>query len=142
MSLLIPNLTNLQITLKLQLMTAQISLINNLISECDSIIRNMIIDIQKDLKENLNKLEANFIINFCNNLLGFLVLVPSNPDNPFILIQEFINIFTDQTLQKTLLIMKVKLKIYLSLVKFLTTQMQNRLPYYIFMRNLKKMDKF
>ena len=69
----IPNLTNLQIALKLQLMTAQIALINNLISECDSIIRNMIIDIQKDLKENLNKLEANFIINFCNNLLGFLV---------------------------------------------------------------------
>ena len=53
----IPNLTNLQITLKLQLMTAQIALINNLISECDSIIRNMIIDIQKDLKANLINLQ-------------------------------------------------------------------------------------
>ena len=128
----IPSLLNLQTQLKLQLMTGQIALMNNLISECDSIIRSMIIYIQKNLKENLDKLEADFIINFCNNLLGFLVLVPSNPDDPFVLIRAFINIFTDQTLQKTLLVMKTKLKIYLSLVKFLTTQMQNRLPYHIF----------
>ena len=128
----IPGITSIKTQLKLQLMTAQIALMNNLISECDSITKNMISGIQKEIKENLDKKESNFIENFSKSLLGFLIVVPSNPDDPFQLIRAFINIFNDETLKKTSLVLKLKLSIYISLVKFLYAQLQNKLPYHIF----------
>ena len=128
----IPGITSIKIQLKLQLITAQIALMNNLISECDSITKNMISGIQKEIKENLDKKESYFIENFSKSLLGFLIVVPSNPDDPFQLIRAFINIFNDETLQKTTLVLKLKLSIYVSLVKFLYAQLQNKLPYHIF----------
>ena len=128
----IPGITSIKIQLKLQLITAQIALMNNLISECDSITKNMISGIQKEIKENLDKKESYFIENFSKSLLGFLIVVPSNPDDPFQLIRAFINIFNDETLQKTSLVLKLKLSIYVSLVKFLYAQLQNKLPYHIF----------
>lgn len=128
----IPSISSLQTQLKLQLTTAQIALMNNLISECDSIAKNIITGIQTEICENLNKLEADFIINFSKSLLGFLILVPSNPNNPFQLITGFMNIFASETLQKTLLVSRVKLSIFPSMCKFLTTQLQTRLPYHVF----------
>ena len=128
----IPGIISLQTQLKLLLTTAQIALMNKLISECDSIVRNIISGIQKEVVEYLDKLEADFIINYSKSLMGFLVLVPSNPDGPYQLINEFINIFNSETLQKTLLVTKTKVTIFVSLVKFLTTQMQTKLPYHVY----------
>ena len=128
----IPGIISLQTQLKLLLTTAQVALMNNLISECDSIVRTIIQGIQKEVVEFLDKLEADFIINYSKSLMGFLVLVPSNPDDPFQLINEFVNIFNSDTLQKTLLLIKTKVTIFVSLVKFLTTQMQTKLPYHVF----------
>jgi hypothetical protein len=128
----IPGITSIKTQLKLQLVTAQIALMNNLISECDSITRHMISGIQKEILEFLDKNEFNFIENFSKNLLGFLIVVPSNPDDPFQLIRAFYNIFNDEKLNKTSLVLKLKLSIYVSLVKFLHTQLQNKLPYHIF----------
>ena len=128
----IPGIISLQTQLKLLLTTAQVALMNNLISECDSIVRTIIQGIQKEVVEFLDKLEADFIINYSKSLMGFLVLVPSNPDDPFQLINEFVNIFNSDTLQKTLLLIKTKVTIFASLVKFLTTQMQTKLPYHVF----------
>ena len=45
---------------------------------------------------------------------------------------ELVNIFNSDTLQKTLLLIKTKVTIFASLVKFLTTQMQTKLPYHVF----------
>ena len=128
----IPSITSLKTQLKLQLTTAEIALMNNLISECDSICRGIITGIQTEIYEFLDKLEADFIINFSKSLLGFLIMVPSNPDDPFQLIRGFINLFTAETLQKTLLVSRVKLSIFLSMAKFVTTQLQTRLPYHVF----------
>ena len=128
----IPSITSLKTQLKLQLTTAEIALMNNLISECDSICRGIITGIQKEIYEHLDKLEADFIINFSKSLLGFLIMVPSNPDDPFQLIRGFINLFTSETLLKTLLVSRVKLSIFLSMSKFVTTQLQTRLPYHVF----------
>jgi hypothetical protein len=127
----IPSLTSLKTQLKLQLTTAEIALMNNLISECDSICRGIITGIQKEIF-NLDKLEADFIINFSKSLLGFLIMVPSNPDDPFQLIRGFINVFNDETLLKSLLVSRVKLSIFLSMAKFVTTQLQVRLPYHVY----------
>ena len=128
----IPSITSLKTQLKLQLTTAEIALMNNLISECDSICRGIITGIQREIFEFLDKLEADFIINFSKSLLGFLVMVPSNPDDPFQLIRGFINLFTAETLQKTLLVQRVKLSIFLSMAKYVTTLLQTRLPYHVF----------
>jgi predicted RNA-binding protein len=105
---------------------------NNLISECDSICRGIITGIQREIFEFLDKLEADFIINFSKSLLGFLIMVPSNPDDPFQLIRGFINLFTSESTPKTLLFSRVKLSIFLSMAKFVTTQLQTRLPYHVF----------
>ena len=128
----IPSITSLKTQLKLQLTTAEIALMNNLISECDSICRGIITGIQREIFEFLDKLEADFIINFSKSLLGFLIMVPSNPDDPFQLIRGFINLFTSESTPKTLLFSRVKLSIFLSMAKFVTTQLQTRLPYHVF----------
>jgi hypothetical protein len=116
----------------LQLTTAEIALMNNLISECDSICRGIITGIQREIYEFLDKLEADFVINFSKSLLGFLIMVPSNPDDPFQLIRGFVNLFLDEKLQKTILVSRVKLSVFLSMTKFVTTQLQTRLPYHVF----------
>ena len=127
----IPSLSSIKTQLKLELTTAEIALMNNLISECDSLCKFIITNIQKEI-ENLDKLEADFIINFSKSFLGFLIMVPSNPDDPFQLIRGFSNLFTELTLPKTNLLSRVKLSIFLSMAKFVTTQLQNRLPYHVF----------
>ena len=78
------------------------------------------------------KLELTTAINFSKSFLGFLIMVPSNPDDPFQLIRGFMNLFNLETIPKTLLVSRVKLSILLSMTKFVTTQLQNRLPYHVF----------
>ena len=116
--------------------TAEIALMNNLISECDSICKFIITNIQKQI-ERTDKLDTDFIINFSKSFLGFLIMVPSNLDDPFQLICGFINLFTLPSLPKNSLISRVKLSIFLSMTKFVTSQLQNRqlqnrLPYHVF----------
>jgi hypothetical protein len=127
----IPSISSIKTQLKLELTTAEIALMNNLISECDSICKFIITNIQKEI-ESLDKLEADFVINFSKSFLGFLIMVPSNPDDPFQLIRGFMNLFNLETIPKTLLVSRVKLSILLSMTKFVTTQLQNRLPYHVF----------
>jgi len=127
----IPSISSIKTQLKLLLTTAEIALMNNLISECDSLSKIIITNIQKEI-ENLDKLEADFIINYSKSFLGFLIMVPSNPNNPFLLINGFINLFKLETLPKTILVSRVKLSILLSMAKFVTTQLQTRLPYHVF----------
>jgi hypothetical protein len=127
----IPCIFSIQTQLKLQLTTAQIALMNNLLSECDSLIRGIIGSIEKQVLENLDKNESEFIINFTKALLGFMVLVPSDPENPFELIKMVLEIFSSELLQKTNLVKKTKMSIYPAAIKYLTTLMQNKLPYHI-----------
>ena len=127
----IPSISSIKTQLKLELTTAEIALMNNLISECDSLCKFIITNIQKEI-DCLDKLEADFIINYSKSFLGFLIMVPSNPDDPFQLIRGFINLFQLETLPKNNLVSRVKLSVFLSMSKFVTTQLQNRLPYHVF----------
>ena len=96
----IPSIKNLYTQLKLSLWTAQIALINNLISESDSLVKNCITVLSKVINESakIEKNDFQFLKEFTGNLLSFLVIVPSNPESPFQLVTGIINIFAEKAL--------------------------------------------
>jgi hypothetical protein len=125
----IPSLKSLYNQLKLLLSTSEIALTNNLISECDSLVKNLITIIQKLINES-EKLDLKFLTEYIGNFISFLVVVPSNPEAPFQLIQGISNLFAEVTTRTTYLI-RFKIIVNLALVKYITVQFQNKLPYHI-----------
>ncbi len=101
---------------------------NGLISETDSLVKALI----STLDENMHGSPA-FLNNACNlvqNLLGFLVLVPSNPEiSYFQLAEGVINIAKNEFWESQ---PKMKAKIYVALINYLMTQVQDALPYHIY----------
>jgi hypothetical protein len=134
----IPSFKNPLTQMKLLFSTAQIALTNNLISECDSILKMIITLISKIIYE-IDKKEIETLTSFFKSLVSFLVIVPSNPETPFQLVSGIINIFqnevdnggTSDRNTKKASKAKIKLSFYLSLVKYLTTQLQIKLPYHL-----------
>jgi hypothetical protein len=147
MQITIPSLKSFFTQLKLLQTSAQIALSNNLISEADSLVKNFITILAKLVNEDgkrLDKVDLENLFNLLNNLMSFLVVVPSNPESPYQLVNGLINVFNmeeeneegertmpntsiDIRVQKT----KIKLHTYLSIVKYLITQQQIKLPYHI-----------
>lgn len=85
--------------LKYLLSTAEIALINNLISEADSLMKNFITNYSKIIEEIKNYPDYNkikTIINFGLSSVSFLIIFPSNPESPFQLIRGLINLFSDK----------------------------------------------
>lgn len=123
----IPSLKSLQVQLKHLLWTAQIALTNNLISECDSLVKNWISVLAKLLNE---KYDTDVIISAIKNLTSFLVIVPSNPESPFQLVTGLMNVFsTFENFSNSR--MRINLTVLLNLVKYLSTQLQIKLPYHV-----------
>jgi hypothetical protein len=144
----IPSLQNNFSQLKQLLWSSQIALTSNLISECDSLIKNIITVASKVINEEfpsrkVEKKEIDFICNFLKNLISFIVVVPSNPESPFQLINGIMNIFTqeeDETEKNKSVSsninycatkFKIKLITHINLVKYLNTQLQVKLPYHL-----------
>ena len=92
---------NLIKQLKILLSTAEIALMNNLISESDSLLKNYI-TIMAKIVEDMKFYSDNYKINTMKNLIAsfisFLVVVPSNPDSPFQIISGLINVFNESEL--------------------------------------------
>lgn len=138
----IPGLKSLYSQIKHLLWTSQIALTNNLISECDSLIKNLLTIISKILNEELpnrkiNRSEIDFLCTFMKNLVSFLIIVPSNPESPYQLINGIMNIFSQE--QPGSLVssmysskMKIKLTTYINLINYFSTQLQFKLPYHVF----------
>jgi hypothetical protein len=86
--------------LRLSLWTAQIALINNLISESDSLVKNCITVLSKTINESnrIEKSDFQFLKEFAGNLNSFLIIVPSNPESPFQLVTGILNIFSEKNL--------------------------------------------
>jgi hypothetical protein len=83
--------------LKYLLSTSEIALINNLISEADSLMKNFITIYSKiieDIKEYSENNKITSIKNFGLSCLSFLIIFPSNPESPFQLIKGLINLFS------------------------------------------------
>ena len=90
----IPSLKNQYHQLKLILWTAQVAMMNNLISEADSLVKNAITVFSKIVQnERIENKDTELLKNFVSNLISFLIIVPSNPESPFQLITGLMNIF-------------------------------------------------
>ena len=124
----IPTLESADKQIKYFLLSAQIALLNGLIGETDSLCKAVL----ANLDENFNPLigELNKTADILLTLLGFLVVVPSDPERDFFqLANGVINILSkdwshDQTKMLTV-------KIYCGLIGFLSSQTQQKLPYRI-----------
>lgn len=152
----IPSLKNLYSQLKQLLWTSQIALTNNLISECDSLVKNILTILSQLINEDiLNRVNSNQKIekseidnlnNFIKNLISFLIVVPSNPESPFQLISGIMNILIiensenqekeNKSLQNQrsnyyVTKMKIKLNSYICLIRYISTQLQFNLPYHL-----------
>jgi len=88
---------NLIKQLKILLSTAEIALMNNLISEADSLLKNFITILSKILKEFKDYSDNSKLLilkNFISSFISFLIIVPSNPESPFQLVNGLINVFS------------------------------------------------
>lgn len=96
---------NLIKQLNIILTTAQISLMNNLISEADSLLKNFITVLAKivlDFKDYSENEKINKIKNLISSLVSFLIVVPSNPESPFQLVTGLINVFNNNAINDNL----------------------------------------
>ena len=75
----IPTLESIEKQLSYFLMTAEVAMLNGLIGETDSLIKAILATID----ENFNANRINFIGDIILQLLGLLVVVPSNPETSF-----------------------------------------------------------
>lgn len=117
-------------------MTAHTSLLNGLIGETDSLLRAILATmddnftreverikksgkrVEAELKDNLYKM-----CEILQSILGFMVVVPSNPENSFFQIVEgIINFLQKEEWGKTEDSYTIQLKVLESCVRFLASQ--------------------
>ncbi len=133
----IPSVKSKEKRVSLFIDTASIALSNNLISEADSILKNAITLLSEILNENefnskMNILKSSFLLNQIKKLISLLIVVPGNPDSPFQIINGLINAFgtvesNGINYKKIVFI----IKLYLSSLTYLTTQLQIAFPYHV-----------
>lgn len=136
----IPSLKTKHSKIKHFLLTAGIALSNNFISECDSLIKNTINILSNMFNSDItlssnanNNYDYNFFINTIRRTLSQIVIVPGNPESPFQLVIGIINIFNDDNLDDNINKDKLLIKTVclFDILKYLTTQLQIKLPYRI-----------
>jgi hypothetical protein len=77
----IPTLENIDKQVNLFFLTAQVALLNGLIGETDSVLRQALVQLDENFdesKEGLDKVAKTLV-----RILGFLTIVPSNPEDNF-----------------------------------------------------------
>lgn len=122
----IPTLESIEKQLSYFLMTAEVAMLNGLIGETDSLIKAILATID----ENFNANRINFIGDIILQLLGMLVVVPSNPETSFFqLIEGVINLLKNHEWGNANNLLKVR--IYTQMINYLGTQLQDSLPYHI-----------
>lgn len=111
---------------KLYLLGCQVALVNNLIGEAESMIKtaiSMIPDLAED--DQINKVEDSL-----HTLIGQLVLLPDNPGSTsgFLLpAHGLVNALTALNKKYE----KLKLRLFISILWYLSSQAQSKLPYKI-----------
>lgn len=124
-------------------MTAHASLLNGLIGETDSLLRAILATMDDNFTREAKKLtsagqriEANYkeglakMGEVLQSILGFMVVVPSNPENSYFQIVEGILNFLKKdewgTGEQSY---TIQLKVLESCVRYLASQQQDTLPY-------------
>ena len=108
------------------MLAAQVALLNGLIGETDSLCKAVLANLDENFNPMIGELQktADVLLTF----LGFLVIVPSDPERDFFqLANGVINLLQkDWSHDQTHML---KVKIYAALVSYLSSQTQQKLPY-------------
>lgn len=75
----IPTLENMDKQIQYFLLTAQVALLNGLIGETDSLLKGVLATIDENFDTKKTEKTADIVL----NMLGFMVIVPSNPETSF-----------------------------------------------------------
>jgi CRISPR/Cas system-associated endonuclease Cas3-HD len=125
----IPSLLNSKDQIQLFMLNAEVALLNGLISETDSIIKAILLILNSKYKNNQDVEAEEKMTEEILNVVGFLVVVPSNPDNHFDLTYAIMNLMEKKEWNRRSVYRRVK--IYIALFNYLCTQAQDQLPYNI-----------
>jgi len=125
----IPTIESSQKQCRLFQQAAQVALMNGLIGETDSLIRAAL----QQLDENFDpKIEGLlFIVEQVLHMLGFLVIVPSNPEEGFFQIVEGIVQLIKLHDWSADASSELQVRIYAGCVSYLASQVQDKLPYQV-----------
>ena len=130
----IPTLKNTKFKINHLIISAEIALANNLISESDSLIKNAMNLLSEMFEEGFKSQDDIYYFkNTINKICSMIIVVPSNPDTPFQLVEGIINIFENKNIHIELDYDRylIKLSIFYSAVKTITSLLQMKLPYHI-----------
>ena len=122
----IPTLESTEKQIQYFLLTAEVALLNGLIGETDSLLKGVLATID----ENFDPKRVSFYSDILLNMLGFLVIVPSNPETSFFqLVEGIMSLMKNHEwgMANSLL----RAKIFVAIVNYLATQLQDTLPYTI-----------
>ncbi len=75
----IPTLESVEKQVNLLFLSAEVGLMNGLIGETESLLSKIIQLLSDNFKDDLTSLE--YMTRIINRMLGFLVVVPSNPED-------------------------------------------------------------
>lgn len=121
----IPTLESVEKQLQYFMMTAEVAMLNGLIGETDSLLKAIL----ATADENFDPKRAGAIGDILLQMLGLLVIVPSNPETAYFqLVEGILNLLKNHEwgAQQHYL----KARIYASIVGYLATQLQDTLPYH------------
>jgi len=141
----IPTLADVDLQCKLFLLTAQSAMLNGLIGEADSLLKAILESMDaaftKDVKELTNtghKIEQKCpeklqrIGELFQSILGFLVVVPSNPEAAyFVIVEGILNFLKKEEWGHSELAYRTQIRVLDSCVRYMISQMQETLPYRI-----------
>lgn len=125
----IPSLLNSKDQIQLFMLNAEVALLNGLISETDSIIKAILLILNSKYKSNQDVDAEEKMTEELLNVIGFMVVVPSNPENHFELTYAIMNLMEKKEWNRRSVYRRIK--IYIALFNYLCTQAQDQLPYNI-----------
>lgn len=111
------------------MLTTEVAMLNGLISETDSIIKAILLILSSKYKNNQEIEGEEKMTEHLINIIGFLVIAPSNPDNHFDIIQAILNLMEKKVWNSKSVYRRVR--IYIALFNYLCSQSQDMLPYHI-----------
>ena len=121
----IPSLESVEKQLKYFLMTAEVAMLNGLIGETDSLIKAVLATADENFDQKLVPAIGDVLL----QMIGLLVIVPSNPETAFFqLVEGILSLMKNHEwgAQHHLL----KARILAQIVGYLATQLQDTLPYH------------
>jgi predicted histidine transporter YuiF (NhaC family) len=108
------------------MLTAEVAMLNGLIGETDSLLKAVL----STIDENFDQKRCSFVGDILLQMLGLLVVVPSNPEtNFFQLVEGILNLLKNHEWGANHHYLRVR--ILTAIIGYLAAQSQDTLPYHI-----------